>query len=37
MDEDEPQTFRDDWDHPDKNDRMKWQEAIKKECNDMDN
>ena len=30
INKDEPQTFSDAWDHPNENDRMKWQDAIKK-------
>ena len=29
-DEDEPQTFRDAWNHPNKNDRIRWEEATEK-------
>ena len=32
---DEPKTFRDAWDHQDKDSREKWRQAIRKELNDM--
>ena len=36
-DEDELQTFKEACDHPDKNEKMKWPEAMKKEFHDMSN
>ena len=33
----EPKTFREAWDHPDKEERKKWREAIRKEIWDMIN
>ena len=31
-----PEFFKDAWDHPEEEDRMKWREAIKKEIGDME-
>ena len=33
----EPKTFKEAWDHPDKKERELWREAIKKEFGDMSN
>ena len=33
---DHPEFFKDAWDHPEEEDRMKWREAIKKEIGDME-
>ena len=33
----EPTTFREAWDHPDEQQREKWQAAIRKELKDMTN